>query len=90
MGKATREVTVCDFCGTHDDVSDWPQIGADSCSECAYDQFDNHQCKTCQEFDVNTLGPLVKVDGENKCPSCIEDAEDEARWAAEDAEDEDQ
>lgn len=73
MGRQTREVDVCDECGTHEEVSEWPQLGCgDFCDTCAFDLFDNHQCKVCGDFDVNT-GPLVKHEDKNTCPFCLED-----------------
>lgn len=74
MSRETRTVQVCDECGSHDDISDCPQIGGDYCDDCAHDQLVNHRCTVCQDFDINT-GPLLVRDGKNICDLCLEESE---------------
>lgn len=88
MATETREVTVCDLCKTHDDVSYWPQIGIEACDDCASDQFRNHHCKVCGDFDVNT-GKVEEFRGQNTCQMCREEIlEDEAMEEESDERDE--
>jgi len=68
MSKATREVSVCDECRTHRDVTEWPQIGGDYCEDCAYKLLDG-QCRECGDFDA---GPLGERQGKKVCASCAE------------------
>lgn len=80
MSKQMRKVKVCDECGTHHDVSDWPQIGGDYCDDCAT-RLRDRQCRGCGDFDHGS--ELVERRGRNVCWLCAadidaEDAEDEA------------
>lgn len=82
MSRAVREVQVCDDCKTHHDVSDWPQIGGDFCTDCAESLF-ARQCRQCGDFDADTR----EFEGRVLCDWCIEeiDAEREEEAATDEA-----
>lgn len=64
MSREMREVYVCDDCGTHEDVAEWPQIGGDLCDACAIDHL-ARLCVSCGNSDE-------PVNRDKRCPGCAE------------------
>ena len=64
MSEELRWVQVCDDCGTHHRVSEWPQIGGDLCDDCADERL-ARLCIDCGNSDEPR-------DSNKRCPLCAD------------------
>lgn len=64
MAEEQRLVTVCDDCGTHEGVAEWPQIGGDFCDDCADDRLD----RLCIECGASE----EPRNADKRCPYCAD------------------
>jgi hypothetical protein len=76
MATETREVQVCDQCGTHHGVSEWPQYGGmDLCDNCADEVRAAGRCFNCGDLGIDVkLTP--EKDNKRYCGWCAEDLDE--------------